>query len=102
MPLVYTDRLMPRLQGRSRLIILFSVLLAALIPPPGSLVLSQQSPAVDFLLLNARVITMDPTRPTAQAIAIQGDRIAWVGGKDEARRLFRNSSRIIDLHGATI
>lgn len=45
---------------------------------------------------------MDPTKPTAQAIAIQGDRIAWVGGSDEARRLFRNPSRIIDLHGATI
>ena len=82
--------------------ILFSVLLVALISPAGSPVNPHQRPAVDLLLLNARVITMDPTKPTAQAITIQGDRIAWVGTTDEARRLFTNPSRVIDLHGATI
>lgn len=45
---------------------------------------------------------MDPTRPTAQAIAIQRDRIAWVGTTDEARRRFPRATRIIDLHGATV
>ena len=76
--------------------------MVVLIPPPGSLVLPFQRPGVDFLFLNARVITMDPAKPTAQAIAIQGDRIDWVGTTDEARRLFPNPSAVIDLHGATI
>ena len=45
---------------------------------------------------------MDQTRPTAEAIAIQGDRIAWVGTTTEARRRFPGASQIIDLHGATV
>src|SRR5437773_714809 len=93
---------MLRLASRPRIMIVFSVLLAVLIPPAGRPVTSHQRRAVDFLLLNARVITMDPTKPTAQAISIQGDRIAWVGTTDEAQRLFTNPSRVIDLHGATI
>jgi len=45
---------------------------------------------------------MDPSQPEMQAIAVQGDRIAWVGSDSKARRLFASASRAIDLHGATV
>jgi len=81
---------------------LCSVLLIVLVPLAGSNRLSRPSSAADLLLLNAHVVTMDQTRPAAQAIAIQGDRIAWAGASDEAQRLFPASGRTIDLHGATV
>ena len=61
-----------------------------------------QSPPADLLLLNANIITMDPQRPLAQAIAIRGDRITWVGTAGEAKKLFHGDVRTIDLHGATV
>jgi len=68
----------------------------------GTHPLAGQSPSADVLLTNANVITMDPKHPTAQAIAIHGDRIAWVGSTDDAKKLFRAPVRVIDLHGATV
>src|SRR5215469_9882409 len=38
-----------------------------------------QSRAADLVLINGHVITMNPRQPTAQAIAIWQERIAWVG-----------------------
>jgi len=45
---------------------------------------------------------MNPAQPSAEAIAIQAERIKWIGTSAEARRRFANPSRVIDLHGATV
>jgi predicted amidohydrolase YtcJ len=76
------------------------LLLLALLLPAVSLF--AQSSNADLLLLNAHVVTMNEKQPTAQAIAIQADRIAWVGSNEEAKRLYPKAARTIDLHGATI
>lgn len=60
------------------------------------------TPPPDLLLIDANVITMDPARPTAQAIAIKADRIVWVGRDEDARQLFPATIPTIDLHGATV
>ena len=86
----------------SRIRIILAVLLVVFVTPTESRLLSRPRPSVDLLLLNAHVITMDLSKPEMQAIAVQGDRIAWVGSDSEARRLFANASRAIDLHGATV
>ncbi len=75
------------------------LLLAQLLP--ASPTFAQASNA-DLLLLDARVITMNEKQPSAQAIAIRADRIVWVGSNDEAKRLYPQPARSIDLHGATI
>src|SRR5205823_1483026 len=62
----------------------------------------QSAAAVDLLLINAHVITIDKSKPEAEAIAIQGDRIAWIGTTVEARHQFSGAKRIIDLQGATV
>jgi len=71
----------------------------ALCLPSASL--STQTPSADLLLLNAHVITINGKQPAAQAVAIHGDRIVWVGSSDEAKKLYP-SARTMDLHGATI
>jgi predicted amidohydrolase YtcJ len=64
--------------------------------------LSAQTSSADLLLLNAHVVTMRDQQPSAEAIAIQGGRIAWVGSTNEARRLYPKPARTMDLHGSTI
>lgn len=87
--------------GKMRIALSFAVFLG-LVPLAGSGHLFSGSRAADLLLRNAHIVTMDRTRPTAQAMAIQGGRIVWLGGNEEEERLFAGTSRIIDLHGATV
>lgn len=57
-----------------------------------------QKPA-DLVLRNARVVTVDPARPEAQAVAISGDRIAAVGTDAEILRHIGPKTEVIDLGG---
>jgi predicted amidohydrolase YtcJ len=89
------------IRGKTRIALSFAVFLG-LVPLAGSGHLSDRSRTADLILLNAHIVTMDRTQPTAQAMAIREDRIVWVGKDVEAQRLFSGTSRIIDLHGATV
>jgi predicted amidohydrolase YtcJ len=71
--------------------------LAALAP----LVLGAQAPA-DLVLTNGRIYTVDNARPLVSALAVGGGRILFTGSDAEARVLANPSTRIIDLHGATV
>src|SRR5262249_12061089 len=62
---------------------------------------AQNSPKPDLLLVHGNVVTMNPAKPTAQAIAIAGERIAWVGSDSEAFKLFP-SAGTMDLQGDTV
>jgi predicted amidohydrolase YtcJ len=64
--------------------------------------LAQAAPATDLLVVNARLVTMSPGQPSAEALAIAGDRITWVGTTAEARRRHPGASRVVDLGGATV
>jgi predicted amidohydrolase YtcJ len=50
-------------------------------------------------LIGGHVVTVDSTRPEAEAIAIAGDRILAVGTTAEIRKLVGPSTRVIDLKG---
>ena len=50
-------------------------------------------------LIGGHVVTVDSTKPEAEAIAIAGDRILAVGTSDEIRKLVGPSTRVIDLKG---
>ena len=56
----------------------------------------------DLLIVNARVHTMDDALPEARAVAIEGERIAWVGADEDARTLAGPDTDVIDAHGATV
>lgn len=56
----------------------------------------------DIIILNARMITFDPARPRASALAVAGGVIAAVGETDEIRALAGPGTRVIDAEGATV
>jgi predicted amidohydrolase YtcJ len=56
----------------------------------------------DLLLKNVTILTMDPNQPTATAVAVAGDRIAWVGAIEDADRQLSGLKRELDLGGATV
>jgi predicted amidohydrolase YtcJ len=61
-----------------------------------------QSPQPDLLIFNAHVVTMNRKQPSAEAIAIQGSRVVWVGSSAEAQKFSSAVARRVDLHGATV
>jgi predicted amidohydrolase YtcJ len=79
---------------------LLIVITASLLPGPSALM--QGSAKADLLLLNAQVITMNPGQPSAEAVAITGGRIAWVGSTVEATKLFASAGETLDLGGAAV
>jgi len=53
----------------------------------------------DLVLVNGRVVTVDPELPEAEAIAIEGSRIVAVGTTEEVRIRAGRRTRVIDLEG---
>jgi predicted amidohydrolase YtcJ len=51
------------------------------------------------VIVNARVHTVDPAKPVAEAVAICGERIGRVGTNDEVRKLAGPTARVIDAGG---
>jgi predicted amidohydrolase YtcJ len=58
--------------------------------------------AADLVLIGGRVVTVDPARPEAQAVAIRGDRILAVGANEEIRRQIGPHTRVVDLAGRLV
>jgi len=56
----------------------------------------------DLVLTNGVVHTVDEKNPAAQAVAIAGDRLAFVGSNAEAQKWITNKTRVIDLGGKTV
>lgn len=57
------------------------------------------SEQADLVIRNAKVYTVDPQRPWADAVAIKGDRIVWVGDEIGAKAKIGPSTRVIDAGG---
>jgi predicted amidohydrolase YtcJ len=58
--------------------------------------------SVSLAVVNARAWTGDPRRPWADAIAVEGERIAAVGSSAEIRKLAGPNARVIDARGMMI
>src|SRR5918993_6038628 len=63
---------------------------------------AQPSRTADLILTNGNVYTVNDKRPRAQAIAVKGDRIVFVGTNAAAKRFQGKSTRVVDLRGATV
>ncbi len=53
----------------------------------------------DLVLVGGKIVTMDPNRPQATALAARGDRIIAVGDDDEINGLVGAYTRVLDLQG---
>jgi predicted amidohydrolase YtcJ len=55
-----------------------------------------------ILILNAKIVTMDPANPRAEAILLRDGRIAAVGSRAALEALQTADTRIIDARGNTV
>ena len=58
--------------------------------------------SADMLIVNARIATLDPRRPSAEAIAIKGERILAVGSESELNSFRSVNTQVIDAGHRTI
>jgi hypothetical protein len=86
--------LSPSIQIMNRLIRLALALAAAPLA-------AQQAPA-DLIVTNARIYTVDESRPVVEAFAVRGDRVAFVGDLRGALTLKGPQTRVLDLGGRTV
>ncbi len=56
----------------------------------------------DLVVLSGHVITVDDTRPRAEAFAVLGDRFIAVGSTSEIRRWVGDATTVIDADGRTV
>jgi len=59
----------------------------------------QSKPAADLIVRNAKVWTVDKDHPTAQAVAVLGDRIVAVGSNADVEAWHGDRTRTIDASG---
>ncbi len=59
-------------------------------------------PIADLILKNANVITIDPTQPAAELVAIRGDKILLVGRNESLESVRGARTRVIDCQGRTV
>ena len=57
---------------------------------------------VDLIFANGNIYTVNDKQPHAEAIAVKGDRIVFVGENEEVRKLSGAGTRLVDLHGHTV
>jgi predicted amidohydrolase YtcJ len=83
------------------LLIILGALLLSLTP----IVFRVDSPAVDsadLVFKNGNIYTANESMPRAQAVAVKGDRIVFVGSNDAVQKLVGKDTRVVDLHGNTV
>jgi len=73
------------------------VLLSFLFPPAFGQ--TDKKPAADLIIDHAKVWTVDKSQPTAEAVAVLGDRIVAVGSNDEVDAWRGPHTRVIDAGG---
>ncbi|BBN83911.1 urease [Pseudoalteromonas sp. A25] len=54
------------------------------------------------VFVNAQVYTVDSKQPWAQAVAIQGNKIVFVGNDDKAKSYIGDNTQVIDLKGKMV
>jgi predicted amidohydrolase YtcJ len=57
--------------------------------------------SADLVLLDGKILTMNPLQPTAEAIAVKGERIIQVGSTKDVSNLIVKGTKIIRLKGKT-
>jgi predicted amidohydrolase YtcJ len=76
--------------------ILLTVLLVGFLPAGNKV-----APA-DLIFINGNIYTANDQQPHAEAVAVKGDRIVFVGTGAAAKSYQGPKTKVVDLHGATI
>src|ERR1041384_5441082 len=60
---------------------------------------AQAKPSADLIITNAKIWTVDKTRPHAEAMAVLGDRIVAVGSSGEVDAWHGPQTKVLDAQG---
>jgi len=82
-----------------RLLLVFSLLFALVTLFSPHRLRAQTQPAADLVLRNAKIWTVDKNHPSAQAVAVLGERIVAVGSNDEIKAWQGPNTHVIDAAG---
>jgi predicted amidohydrolase YtcJ len=77
-----------------RIILLWSCLIAS--------VFAQSKPTADLIITNAKIWTVDPKQPAAEAVAVRGDRILAVGSASDIDALRGLETKVVDASGKVL
>ncbi len=58
--------------------------------------------APDLILVGGKVVTVDPSLPEAEAVAVRGSRIEAVGSSEEIRALAGPATEVVELDGRLV
>ena len=58
--------------------------------------------AIDKILINGKIYTENPDMPWAEALAIEGKKLAYVGSTEVAKALSDADTVVVDLEGKTV
>lgn len=84
---------------RTLLVVCFLVVVSALAAAVGYQPAGQPA---DLVLLNGKIVTVEPPPTQAQAIAVRGDRIVALGSTAQIKRHVGPSTQVIDLRGRLV
>lgn len=79
--------------------ILTAALLLSLLAFPFTIATNDSA---DLIFINGNIYTANEKQPRAEAIAVKGDRIVFVGSNAAAKKFQSTSTRVIDLKGETV
>src|SRR3954464_203792 len=68
----------------------------------GTCALALAAGPAETVFVNGNIYTMNERQPRAEAIAVKGDRIVFVGSNAEAKKYQTASARTVDLTGKTV
>ena len=60
------------------------------------------TPVSDFVLTNGKIYTVDAKHPWAEAIAVQGSEIVFVGSSKDAEKFVGKNTKVADLEGRMV
>ncbi|MBZ0102613.1 MAG: amidohydrolase [Thermoanaerobaculia bacterium] len=84
----------------ARRLLSVAALFAALVALPGCARRGEKdADSADLVLRGGKVVTLDPARPAATALASRGGRIVAVGSDDEVAALIGPRTRVLELAG---
>jgi predicted amidohydrolase YtcJ len=58
-------------------------------------ILLSQMPKADIIFINGKIWTVDKTKPTAQAVAVLGDKIIAVGTNAEVKKYADKNTKLL-------
>jgi predicted amidohydrolase YtcJ len=78
---------------------LFALLSIVVLSLSGLISTQSRTAPADLVFINGSVYTANDRQPTAEAIAIRGDRFVFVGSNDGARKFVGKNTKVVDLQG---